>query len=589
MADLKPFLSSCGLLQYHERFVEAGFDTWETLQDITESDLDSLDVQRGHRRRLQQEIAHTLSSGDNDHRQRSKPPHQSPAMETKRQYTHHPKPDPNAPQRPLSAYVLFSNSVRAELKDQSLSFAEKSKIVGDRWQSMSDSARDSWKQATHGPWEKYKADKLKYQGSDLYRQYQEYLAEFNGLQTSKKRKVLPNDFSHDVDEVQTRQAPSSESHQTNNPQHIAPTPGSAPPNSTNVSPSTSTPDRQRSLMSDFGGSTSSAPSIPTKNLQRYGTACESCKKKKVRCGIRDQEKRLLVNAVDKLDVWEETLRRIQPKLCEDDQTEIRELLHMVSPQAEEAKSISSGHASRTILDETKEDSSEDTGGEDDASNVGSMGSTDHLDEASFAGDSGDGRIDAFLGQTATDNWVERIKHNLKISDADELRTEQDSSGDRSAYSKRQREEGTSTAADLNRTSHVRTPMFQEHFEPYELPLKATADSFIAAYFTTVHPVFPIVSRSQFLRNYETFFASTETSESSTSFVPILHIVLAIGGVHTYVTHAPWASDERSRLMRFARAKATILDACVLGASAYEQVQLCGLGGLYMLIMYDINK
>ncbi|KAL8768617.1 MAG: hypothetical protein Q9209_005176 [Squamulea sp. 1 TL-2023] len=563
MADLKSFLSSCGLLQYHERFVEAGFDTWETLQDITESDLEFLDVQRGHRRRLQQEIAHTLSSGENDHRQRSRAPHQSPSTETKRQYTHHPKPDPNAPQRPLSAYVLFSNTVRAELKDQSLSFAEKSKIVGDRWQSMSDSARDSWKQATHGPWEKYKADKLKYQDSDLYRQYQEYLAEFNGLQTSKKRKVLSNDFLHDADEVQTRQAPSSESRQTINHQHIAPTPGSAPPNSTNVSPSTSTPDRQRSLMSDFGGSTSSAPSLPTKNLQRYELS-------QIQSGVclRRWNKRpgekvlLLVTAVDKLD----------------------------SPQAEEVKSMSSGHASRTIPDETKEDSSEDSGGEDDASNVGSMGSTDHLDEASFAGESGGGRIDAFLGQTATDNWVERIKHNLKISDADELRTGHGSSGDHKVYTRRQGEEGPGTAADMNRTSHVRTPMFQEHFEPYELPLKATADSFIAAYFATVHPVFPIVSRSQFLWNYEKFFASTETAESSASlFVPILHIVLAIGGVHTYVTHAPWASDGRSRLMRFARAKATILDACVLGASAYEQVQLCGLGGLYMLIMYDINK
>lgn len=73
------------------------------------------------------------------------------------------------------------------------------------------------------------------------------------------------------------------------------------------------------------------------------------------------------------------------------------------------------------------------------------------------------------------------------------------------------------------------------------------------------------------------------------FVPMLHIVLAIGAIHAYVTHAPWVGDERSRLLGFARAKGTILDACILGASAYEQVQLCGLGGLYLLIMYDINK
>ncbi|KAL8914903.1 MAG: hypothetical protein Q9171_000530 [Xanthocarpia ochracea] len=608
MADLKSLLSSFGLPQYYGSFVEAGFDSWETILDITESDLDCLDVQRGHRRRLQQEIAHTLNSRSVAHRQQSDAIHRSLPVDAKRQYTHHPKPDPNAPQRPLSAYVLFSNNVRAELKDQSLSFADKSKIVGDRWKNMSDSARDSWKQATNGPWDKYKADKLKYRDSDPYRQYQAYLVEFNGLQSSKKRKVLSHDFLHEMDEVQTRHTSSTDLHQTNANKRIGPTPGLAPPpESAAVSPSTSTTDRQRSLKSDFGGSKSSAQSIQASSSQRYGTACESCKKKKIKCdgglpscescrkssqscfyagGIRDREKRLLVSVVDKLDVWEGTLRQIQPNLAESDQSEIRRLLHM-SPQAEEAKRMSSGLASGTAPDEAKEDSSDDPRGEDDASNVGSMGSTDHLNEESFAGDTGGGRIEAFLGQTATDNWVERIEHNLKISDADEPSK---GSGDHRPFSRRDKDEIPITAADTSQTSCVDSSMFQEQCEPYELPLKASADCFIAAYFATVHPFFPILSRSQFLWNCETFFASPEAGNSSASmFVPMLHIVLAIGAVHAYVTQAPWARDEGFRLLRFARAKATILDACILGASAYEQIQLCGLGGLYMLIMYDINK
>ena len=319
MSDLKSLLSSFGLLQYYGSFVEAGFDSWETILDITESDLDCLDVQRGHRRRLQQEIAHTLNSRNDAHRQQSDAFHRSLSVDAKRQYTHHPKPDPNAPLRPLSAYVLFSNNVRAELKDQSLSFADKSKIVGDRWKNISDSARDSWKQATNGPWDKYKADKLKYRDSDSYRQYQAYLVEFNGLQSSKKRKVLSHDFLHEMDEVQTRHAPSTDLRQTNAIKRIGPTPGPAPqPESAAASPLTSTPDRQRSLKSDFGGSKSSAQSIQASSSQRYGTACESCKKKKIKCdgglpscescrkssqscfyagGIRDREKRYGLNSV----------------------------------------------------------------------------------------------------------------------------------------------------------------------------------------------------------------------------------------------------------------------------------------------------
>ncbi|KAL8690745.1 MAG: hypothetical protein Q9218_003887, partial [Villophora microphyllina] len=167
MADLKAFLAPMGLGQYYERLVEAGFDKWETILDITEDDLENLDVQRGHRRRLQQEIAYTLRLGSDPADQRSKALSRSLAANQsnqtpKRQYNRHPRPDPDAPQRPLSAYVLFSNAVRDQMKDQALSFADKAKVVGDRWRDLSDESRDYWKRVASGPWEKYKADRDQY-------------------------------------------------------------------------------------------------------------------------------------------------------------------------------------------------------------------------------------------------------------------------------------------------------------------------------------------------------------------------------------------------------------------------------------------
>ena len=39
MTDLHTMLSRLGLAQYTERFSEEGFETWETVLDITESDL----------------------------------------------------------------------------------------------------------------------------------------------------------------------------------------------------------------------------------------------------------------------------------------------------------------------------------------------------------------------------------------------------------------------------------------------------------------------------------------------------------------------------------------------------------------------
>jgi hypothetical protein len=39
MIDLGGALARLGLSQYFERFIQEGFDTWETVLDITESDL----------------------------------------------------------------------------------------------------------------------------------------------------------------------------------------------------------------------------------------------------------------------------------------------------------------------------------------------------------------------------------------------------------------------------------------------------------------------------------------------------------------------------------------------------------------------
>ena len=39
MTELSDRLESLGLTQYLEAFVSEGFDSWETIQDITESDL----------------------------------------------------------------------------------------------------------------------------------------------------------------------------------------------------------------------------------------------------------------------------------------------------------------------------------------------------------------------------------------------------------------------------------------------------------------------------------------------------------------------------------------------------------------------
>ncbi|KAG9241099.1 hypothetical protein BJ878DRAFT_522447 [Calycina marina] len=57
MSSLRDILAEVNLEQYYETFVKACFDTWEDLSTITEDELEALGIPRGHRRRLQREIA----------------------------------------------------------------------------------------------------------------------------------------------------------------------------------------------------------------------------------------------------------------------------------------------------------------------------------------------------------------------------------------------------------------------------------------------------------------------------------------------------------------------------------------------------
>lgn len=116
----------------------------------------------------------------------------APQVPTKRGYRHHPKPDSHAPERPYSAYVLFSNHTRDQLKDRALSFTELSRQVGERWQALSPAERDYWKQKAAIPWEKYKADLAQYQETEKYQEYQKYLGEFKAAEARKRPEKKPS-------------------------------------------------------------------------------------------------------------------------------------------------------------------------------------------------------------------------------------------------------------------------------------------------------------------------------------------------------------------------------------------------------------
>ena len=204
MTELEVIFAELGLQQYLNDFVEQGFDSWETILDITESDFDALGVKLGHRRKFQRKIANSRGqssdtalgsstrntpSDDRTNEEQKLVGTRSDARDiisvtqgAKRKYRRHPKPDEHAPERPPSAYVIFSNTMREQLKGRNLSFTEIAKLVGENWQSLQPHEKDPYEQKAFAAKEKFNNELAEYKKTNHYKEYQQYLAEFKARQ-----------------------------------------------------------------------------------------------------------------------------------------------------------------------------------------------------------------------------------------------------------------------------------------------------------------------------------------------------------------------------------------------------------------------
>jgi len=124
-------LARIGLSQYEECLHENGFETWEDVTTIMESDMVELGFKLGDRGKLQRAIREYSGSSASDAEYKARiispsyeriravgeqsevMPQTSPTRMT-RPYRRHTRPDPNAPPKPKTAYVLFGEYVRQD-------------------------------------------------------------------------------------------------------------------------------------------------------------------------------------------------------------------------------------------------------------------------------------------------------------------------------------------------------------------------------------------------------------------------------------------------------------------------------------------
>ncbi|KAJ0380643.1 hypothetical protein COL26b_000929 [Colletotrichum chrysophilum] len=163
--NLESIFQELGISQYLDIFLEQGFDTWDTILDITESDLGHApDVSLVSPTRASVEEPKTETQRPDQPR----PENKEGPIQAKRKYRRHPKPDENAPERPPSAYVLFSNT----------------KLVGEHWQNLTPAEKEPYETSALKAKEKYNHDLAEYKKTPEFRKYTAYLADFKARQAS---------------------------------------------------------------------------------------------------------------------------------------------------------------------------------------------------------------------------------------------------------------------------------------------------------------------------------------------------------------------------------------------------------------------
>lgn len=216
-----------------------------------------------------------------------------------------------------------------------------------------------------------------------------------------------------------------------------------------------------------------------------------------------------------------------------------------------------------------------------------MGSTDHVNLGDHMQQHSVPVVPAFAGQSSETKWTEKLN--------EELLTKQE--GKRSKAQGRTQGfaqkpgHGFGSEKSQRYAEDMETAAVGHQIDPFSLPVKSTADSLVNAYFSTIHLSFPILDKMDFMEEYDQLYTTMDPEGfEHRTFVAMLQLVFAIAAVHAHLIQADWAGDARDHMLYFSQARVLAVDTGMLNDDCYlSQVQVFGLGGMYLLVTNQLNR
>ncbi|GFF66355.1 hypothetical protein CNMCM6936_008579 [Aspergillus lentulus] len=326
--------------------------------------------------------------------------------------------------------------------------------------------------------------------------------------------------------------------------------------------------------------------------RRVPRACETCRARKTKCSgdtpICRQCKELRVTCrypvswrektkgqLDILSVktqdYENLLREIGSVADSRTSERIKSTLDKYNGESNSQESSSNDPQSSLTPQEEEMEQDEPPSS---PSSIGSLDAIDRVEEDLNRSETS--RATGYIGKNSELTWMQRVRR-----EAEQRVRKQSGASDT-------KPEGDFAVHAVNYHLDDMDITVPGPVQVYWMPPRHVADQLFEDYLTTVHPFFPIISRTLFSAQYRVFFESA--ARPGDKWLAILNMIFAIASKHAHLTQAPWRGDERDHLVYLTRARILSMNGDTLfNHPDLQQVQVEGLIAFYLLASDQINR
>ncbi|KAL8698895.1 MAG: hypothetical protein Q9201_006316 [Fulgogasparrea decipioides] len=327
--------------------------------------------------------------------------------------------------------------------------------------------------------------------------------------------------------------------------------------------------------------------------------CKHCEDFKIQCiyedGKRDRTKKEYGIMAARVTDYEELLQDLSGRVSEADQRLIREALtNRLTPSRDDP--ATPVNLDKKVASDDPETRRQESGTEHQVTRVGSTESLDRVHEDFNR--SSTSRATGFMGKNSEVTWMEQVRRQVD-SDDDSDEEEKDPQATFGhgvdqmvdGFPEGSPEKALKSRPFSELSYHCDDiPLYiQEHIQSYQLPPKGAADALLACYLECVHPAFPILGKTTFVKQYRMFYDNPDL-KTGPVWLAILNLVFAIAARYGRIVGADWKAFVDDDYTYFCRARLLGLDTnVILAHPELQKIQVTGLTSFYLVATSQITR